>query len=136
MNIEATIIVINYNGAGMNIGSIYSPPRNKNIIKLLKTQYKEIFQKLATRFIIGGDYNVTHTAWGSRLTHGEGNNFLGAINEPCYKFHSSYSPTCCPTNNNKIPDLLEFFISKGIQQFYRSEKYGRPNIRPHQSFYA
>lgn len=114
-NIQATIVAINHNGAELNIGAIYCPPRNKNTPKITKTRYKEIFTKIGPRFIIGGDFNVKHTAWGSRLiSPGEGNELLGAITESRCEFHSSCSPTYWPTDSNKIPDLLDFFISRGI----------------------
>lgn len=110
-HIQVTNIAIQYNGAELNIGATYCPPRHT----ISKTQYMEIFNKLGPRFIIGGDFNVKHTAWGSRLiTPSKGNQLLGAINESNCKYHSSRTPTYWPTDNNKIPDLIDFFISKGI----------------------
>ena len=114
-NIQATIVAINYNGAELNIGAIYCPPRNKNTTKITKMRYKEIFTNFGHRFIIGGDFNVKHTAWGCRLiSPGGGNELLGAITESRCEFHSSCSATYWPTDSNKIPDLLDFFISRGI----------------------
>lgn len=61
--IQVTIISIQCHGAELNIGAVYCPPRHS----LTKSQYMDIFNKLGKRFIIGGDFNVKHTAWGSRL---------------------------------------------------------------------
>src|SRR5262249_46130516 len=43
-----------------------------------------------------------------------GNVLLSAINEGKCGFHSSGKPTYWPTDNKKIPDLIDFFISNGI----------------------
>lgn len=113
--IEVTIIAIQYNGAELNIGAAYCPPRHS----LTNSQYTDIFNRLGPRFIIGGDFNVKHTAWGSRLiTPGKGSELLSAINNSNCEFHSSCKPTYWPTDNNKVPDLIDFFISKGIASNY------------------
>lgn len=109
--IQATIIAIVSNGVEINIGAIYCPPRHK----ITRQQYKDLFTKLGPRFIIGGDFNVKHTAWGSRLiTPGKGSELLGAINASNCNYHSGREPTYWPTDRNKVPDLLDFFISRGI----------------------
>lgn len=77
-HIQATVIAVYYNGAELNIGAAYCPPRHT----ISETQYMNIFNGLGPRFILGGDYNVKHTAWGSRLiTPGKGNKLLGSINK-------------------------------------------------------
>jgi len=112
---QATIITINHGGAELSLGAIYCPPKHK----LLRNQYVNIFNKLGPRFILGGDYNVKHTAWGSRLiTPGKGKELLSAIEMSGCEYHSSRKPTYWPTDINKIPDLIDFFISKGIASKY------------------
>lgn len=112
---QATIITINHGGAELSLGAIYCPPRHN----IARNQYVSIFNKLGPRFIIGGDYNVKHTAWGSRLiTPGKGKELLSAIEISGCEYHSSRKPTYWPTDINKVPDLIDFYISKGIASNY------------------
>ena len=109
--IQATVITIQFNEANLNIVAAYCPPRHTPT----KSQFNHMFNKLGPRFIIGGDYNIKHTAWGSRLiSPGKGNELLRAINESKCDYLSSGEPTYWPTDPRKIPDLLDFFILKGI----------------------
>ena len=109
--IQATVITIQFNDANLNIMAAYCPPRHTPT----KSQFIQIFKNLGPRFIIGGDYNIKHTVWGSRLVSpGKGNELLRAINESKCDYMSSGGPTYWPTDTRKIPDLLDFFISKGI----------------------
>lgn len=113
--IQATVITIQYNGADLNIAAAYCPPRHTPT----KAQFENVFSKLGKRFIMGGDYNIKHTAWGSRLiSPGKGNELLNAINESKCCYLSSRGPTYWPTDAGKIPDLLDFFIIKGISSTY------------------
>lgn len=114
-HIQATVISIQFNGADLDIAAAYCPPRHTPT----KTQFNSIFNKLGPRFIIGGDYNIKHTAWGSRLiSPGKGNELLSVINENNCDYLSSKEPTYWPTDTKKIPDLLDFFIIKGISTNY------------------
>lgn len=109
--LQATIVTIQHNETELSIGAIYCPPRHT----IIKTQYLNVFRKLGPRFIIGGDFNVKHTAWGSRLiTPGKGKELLSAVNAAKCEVHSSCTPTYWPTDRNKMPDVIDFFITKGI----------------------
>lgn len=113
--IQATIISVQNNGAELNIGAIYCPPCHT----ITQQQYMNLFNKLGPRFIIGGDFNVKHTAWGARIiTPGKGKELLSAINISKCEHHSAREPTYWPTDKNRMPDLLDFFISKGISSTY------------------
>lgn len=93
-----------------NIGALYCPP-NYNIKNMI---LKDLLNRLGDRFILGGDYNAKHIDWGSRLTSTRGRELRKAIRElGCY-FHSTGEPTYWPTDTNKTPDLLDFFITKKI----------------------
>ena len=70
------------------------------------------------RFIAEGDYNAKHTQWGSRLVTVRGKNFLNSINTNNLNYLTTYEPTYWPTDTNKIPDLLDFFITKNISPKY------------------
>ena len=50
--------------------------------------------------------------WGSRLTTTKGSELNKAIQETGGSFHSTGKPTYWPTDPNKIPALLDFFISR------------------------
>lgn len=112
---QATVISIQYNGANLNIAAVYCPPRHTPT----KSQFNDVFNKLGPRFITGGDYNIKHTAWGSRLiSPGKGNALFNAIHENKCKYLSPGGPTYWPTDTGKLPDLLDFFIIKGISSSY------------------
>ena len=98
----------------INIAAIYCPPK----YQLKREDYKAMIQKLGTTFIIGGDFNAKHTHWGSRLTNTKGRELLEAgLSSNCV-FLSGRSPTYWPADPNKTPDLIDFFISKGIAENY------------------
>lgn len=109
--IQITSVCIQRNGSDLIVGASYCPPGHT----ITKTQFLQVFDKLGDKFILGGDFNVKHTAWGSRLiTPTKGKELLTAINEGKCGFHSSGKPTYWPTDTNKVPDLIDFFISRGI----------------------
>ena len=77
-----------------------------------------MLQTLGPNFIVGGDFNAKNTFWGSRLTSPKGRELLEAGQQMHCEFHSSASPTYWSTDPNKIPDLIDFFIAKGISENY------------------
>lgn len=88
--IQATVIAVKLNGAEIKVAAAYCPPAHK----MEKKQFTEVFAKLGPRFIIGGDFNVKHTAWGSRIiTPKKGQEMLRAINEASCEYHSTRKPT-------------------------------------------
>jgi hypothetical protein len=62
----------------------------------------------------GGDYNSKHKLWGSRLNTTKGMELASLIHTNNYCFLSTSTPTYWPTDPNKLPDLLEFFITSKI----------------------
>lgn len=97
-----------------DISAIYSPPRH-NISEI---QYKTFFQNFENRFLVGGDWNAKHFHWGSRLINPKGRNLIKIIMDKNYEVISSGTPTYWPTDPNKIPDILDFFVSNGISNNY------------------
>jgi hypothetical protein len=73
---------------------------------------------LGKKFVAGRDYNRKHTIWGSRLITTKGRELLQVNRNKNYKFLSTGSPTYWPTDNQKIPDLLDVFITYGISTAY------------------
>lgn len=115
---QATAVAVFQNNTILNIAAAYFPPKHN-----LKTlQYERFLNHFGQRFIIGGDFNAKHQDWGSSPAnsinpspaHTKGKELLQAI----YKTHSfstsACKPTYWPTDRRKKPDLLDFYIVKGL----------------------
>lgn len=98
----------------LNVASLYCPPRHSTTFE----EYREIFSLLGNRFILGGDFNAKNTAWGSRLTSDKGRRLYQAIVADNCEAHSTGKPTYWPTDLNKKPDLIDFFITRNISANY------------------
>lgn len=112
--IQAAIIQIKAQPWSFGIASIYCPPRHR----IEPEEYEALFDQLGGKFIIGGDWNAKHTDWGSRLITPKGRNLLTAIANSNCSHLSTGEPTYWPTDPNRLPDLLDFFILKGIALNY------------------
>ena len=109
---QATSIRIESLAGYLTISSVYCPPR----FSILKEQFEEYFCSLGDRFLACGDYNAKHTYWGSRLINTKGKQLYKALvdRKNGLDFISPRQPTYWPTDPRKIPDLLDFAISKNI----------------------
>lgn len=94
----------------ITIAAVYCPPR----FSLKKPDYCDFLRNFTGKFIIGGDFNSKNTRWGSRLTTTKGKELQLAVDEYNCEVHSTRKPTYWPTDRAKIPDLLDFFITKYI----------------------
>ena len=83
---------------------MYSLPKHN----LKAENYSKFFKSLGSRFIAGGDYNVKHRIWGSRLSNTKGRALLNSLTDLKLSFASPETPTCWPTDPKKIPDLIDF----------------------------
>lgn len=108
--IQATNIVITDWTSDITISALYCPPR----FTIKETEFNDYFQSLGNRFIAGGDYNAKHTFWGSRLVLLRGRELLKCIQLRNMNVVSSGQPTYWPTDKRKIPDVIDFCVSKGI----------------------
>ena len=81
-------------------------------------QFQEYFQTLGNKFIAGGDYNSKHTRWGSRLATTKGRELLKTLEHSRHSYLSTGTPTYWPTDPQKIPDLLDFYVTNGINSTY------------------
>jgi hypothetical protein len=68
--------------------------------------------------MIGGDWNTKYREWGARLITPKGRNLLHAINRQNCKYLSTGEPIYWPSDPNKLPDLLDFFIFHGLTSNY------------------
>lgn len=93
---------------------MYCPPRHS----IKENKFTEFLGKLGPRFIAGGDFNAKHPTWGSRLTTTRGRELRKAMTALHCDQLSPGQPTYWPTDRSKTPDVLDFFISKGIARNY------------------
>ena len=98
----------------ITVAAVYCPPRHS----LKKEHFETFSQTLGPKFIAGGDYKCKNILWGPRLTTTKGRELSKVLHEKNYSFLSTGTPTYWPTNENKIPDLLDFFITNGISTIY------------------
>jgi hypothetical protein len=98
----------------MTITAIYCPPRHT----ITPDEYVTLFRSLGSRFLIGGDWNAKHTAWGARLITPKGRNLFKAISSYNCHYFSIGGPTYWPTDLTKLPDLLDFLLARGIPANY------------------
>uniref|UniRef100_A0A6M2DQF2 Putative rna-directed dna polymerase from mobile element jockey n=1 Tax=Xenopsylla cheopis TaxID=163159 RepID=A0A6M2DQF2_XENCH len=112
--LQATIISIETKQYNISIAAVYCPPKHK----ISSNEFSMFFSTLGHKFIIGGDFNCKHTIWGSRLTTSKGKELLSSINYNNASHFSTGCPTYWPSDFRKTPDLLDFFIVKGIPNQY------------------
>lgn len=109
----ATVNVIDWLGP-LSLSAAYCPPRHR----INRDDFASYFSKLRPRFISGGDFNAKHTQWGARLTTPRGRVLHTTINEKHLSFLSSNEPTYWPADMGRLPDLLDFFVTQGINERY------------------
>ena len=112
--LQATSICLECCSNNLTLSSIYCPPR----FSMTKENFEEFFHTLGDRFLACGDYNAKHTHWGSRLLNPRGRQLYKALvdRKNCLDFISPSQPTYWPTDPRKIPDLIDFAISKNINR--------------------
>jgi hypothetical protein len=87
---------------------IYSPRRPN----LNREDYLILLQNFTSKFVIGGDFNFKNIFWGFRLTNTKSSGLHHAINRYLCDVHTTGKPTYWPTDTNKVPDLIDLFLSK------------------------
>lgn len=111
--LQATSLKIHLDsGNQLALSAIYCPPR----YSISEDQFMEFFNSLGEHFIAAGDYNAKHTHWGSRLVTPRGKQLYNAIIKPKNRLShvSPGTPTYWPTDPKKLPDLIDFAVSKNI----------------------
>ena len=112
--LQGTSVAIEDCHGTITTSAVYCPLRHS----IANENFDSLFDALGNRFIAGGDYNVKHTQWGSRFVTARGENLLKSITTNNLNYLNTYKPTYWPTDTNKIPDLLDFFITKNISPRY------------------
>ena len=113
-HLQATSVMIYDWHCPIAISAVYSPPRHT----IKKEDFDNFFESLDSRFLAGGDYNAKHNIWGSRIITPRGRELSKSIETNRLSCISSGEPTYWPTDVNKIPDLLDFFIAKNLSPRY------------------
>ncbi|CAH0696016.1 unnamed protein product [Spodoptera exigua] len=92
--------------------------QQQHCISPYSSKFSEFLLTLGNKFIAGGDWNAKHTHWGSRLITTRGRQLKASIDANGMHSISSCEPTYWPTDPNKKPDLLDFFIFGGLSKHY------------------
>lgn len=108
--IQMSIVQLNSLKQKINVGVVYCSPS----YSIKRDTFKPLLLELGDRFILGGDFNAKHIDWGSRITLTRGKELRFALRDLGCNFHSSGNPTYWPSDTNKIPDLVDFFVSKRV----------------------
>lgn len=109
-HIQATSIVLEEWSGNCILSAIYCPPKHN----IKQIQFTNFFKSLGNKFLAGGDFNAKHTYWGSRLTTTKGRELLNSMSENALNHASTGHPTYWPTDRQKLPDLIDFYITKNI----------------------
>lgn len=96
------------------VSAIYSPPRHN----IKQDEYIKFLQTLGNFFIVGGDFNAKYTHWCSRYTSVKGKELLHVGKSLDCMFPSSGSPSYWPTDVNRHPDVIDFFIIRDLSINY------------------
>ena len=108
--LQAATIQLDARPWPLTISAIYCPPRHASSTD----DYMTFFRSLGSRFLIGGDWNAKHTAWGARLITRKGRFLFNAITSYNCHYFSTGEPTQWPTDLTKLPDLLDFLVARGV----------------------
>lgn len=112
--IQATTIAVLEKHSETFFSAVYCPPRHTISVQ----DFKDYFSTLGTRFVSAGDWNAKHVHWGSRLTTTRGRQLHIVTQNMKLDYWSGGQPTYWPTDRDRIPDMLDFFITRNIDGNY------------------
>lgn len=113
-HLQATTIEVQDWHGPLVISATYCPPRHR----ITNDMFTDYFLTLGHRFISGGDWNAKNQFFGSRKTVPKGRALKLSVDYNGLQVLTNAEPTHFPSDRDKIPDVLDFFIYKGISQFY------------------
>lgn len=108
--LQATSISVEDKLGNITISAIYCPPKHNN----KREHYQQFFNTLGGKFIAGGDFNAKHQQWGSRLATTKGKELYAVIKNNNMATLSTGQPTHWPSDLNKIPDVIDFCVTNGL----------------------
>lgn len=113
--LQATTIAVETATNGtIVVSAVYCPPK----YKITEAMFAHYFGTLGNRFVSGGDWNAKHTFWGSRLITTRGRQLKMCADNYNLMTVSTSEPTYWPTDTSKVPDLLDFFVLRGLSKEY------------------
>jgi hypothetical protein len=116
--LQATSVSVEDSVGLLTISAIYLPP--KRTVK--QEQLEDFYNTLGHRFVAGGDCNAKHDDWGSRLITPREREVLIKMERNNLKHLSTGEPTYWPSDRNKLSDLVDFCVTKGIPQDFTVAK--------------
>ena len=114
--LQSTAVIIQTSLYPITLVAAYSPPK----IPISESQIISFLNSLGHHFILGADLNAKHQQWGARSTNSRGRTLLSALNSHRSNILSPNTPTYWPTDPNRNPDLLDFFLHKGLGSLHCS----------------
>jgi hypothetical protein len=109
--LQATSASVEDSAGHLTITAVCLPPKHT----VCKAQLEDFYNTLGPRFIAGGDYNAKHNDWGSRLIITPRDREVHKTLVSNNTSHLSMGhPTYWPSDVHKIPDLVDFCVTKGI----------------------
>lgn len=108
--IQLTAIQLTCGRDLITVGAAYCPPRES----ISHVEFEQIIDHMGSSFILGGDYNAKHRWWGSRTDNPKGKELYRCISRRNVNVLSTGTPTFYSKNPHVTPDLLDFFVYKGI----------------------
>lgn len=112
--IQATSILIEDKLGEFSVTAVYCPPRHS----IKEEQFSAFFNTLGPKFLAGGDWNAKNISWGSRTTLTRGRELKSCIDNNTIGVLTTRQPTIWPSDPKKNPDLIDFFVYKGITEHY------------------
>ncbi|KAJ8737403.1 hypothetical protein PYW07_000674 [Mythimna separata] len=109
-HLQGTTVRVEDPSGPFNISAVYCPPRHN----INEDMFSEYFETLGNTFIAGGDWNAKHNNWGSRITLTRGRELKKSMDAKRMSSLSTGEPTYWPTDRNKLPDLVDFFVTKNV----------------------
>ncbi len=108
--LQAATVTVDLQWCRSNFSAVYCPPR----YIISQDQFISFLTSLGSSFVAGGDFNCKHTYWGSRLINPNGQQLYSELHSTHSIPISTGKPTYWPSDSTRRPDLLDFFIVKGI----------------------
>jgi exonuclease III len=116
--LQATSVSVEDSGGLLTISAVYIPPKHT----AKQEQLEDFCNTLGRRFTAGEDCNAKHTDWGSRLITPRGREVLKTMKRNNLHPLSTGEPTYWSSDRNKLPDLVDFCVTKGIPRDFAVAK--------------
>jgi hypothetical protein len=107
---QACSVIVRTRHKDITLGAVYCPPR----FIIQKDTFSSLLKSFGNCFVIGGDFNAKHVVWGSRLCTPRGRQLQACLLENNMHPITPFSPTYWPASPRRLPDILDFYIQKGL----------------------